>query len=292
MLLPNPSLTEDTTIRQMRPTDLSAAFALSSEIGWNQSPADWQRMLHMEPEGCFVAESAGKVIGTTLCCVFGTVAWLAMVILTPSHRGRGLARHLVQHGLDFAEQSGVTSVRLDATPLGEKVYCQVGFHPQFELVRMSGIPLTKSVHSSNPLCEIVVTDAIELSDVLQWDQLATRTDRSKLLRRLCEETPPLIAKSAEGRTIGFLARRQGRLAEQFGPCCGSQESSLTLLRQALQTSQGKAIIVDIPGHRADLLAIAEDFGLTCQRRLLRMCRGPAVIENEEYFHISYGGEFG
>lgn len=276
----------------MQPADLPGAFVLSTEVGWNQSSADWRRMLMMEPEGCFVAVDAGKVVGTTLCCVFGTIAWLAMVIVSPSHRSRGLGKQLVKQGLDFAQQRGAVSVRLDATPLGEKVYRQLGFHPQFELFRMSGVSAVPLTDATNLQCEIVSATSSEFSDILQLDQLATRTDRSKLLRRLCEETSALIAKSAEGRTIGFLARRQGRLAEQFGPCCGAPEVSQALLRQALESSQGKNVIVDIPARRADLLAVTREFGLTPQRTLLRMCRGPTVIEDEQHFHISYGGEFG
>ena len=131
-------------IRMMTEFDLSAALMLSTSVGWNQIAADWQRMLLLEPDGCFVAEQNGEIVGTTLCCTFGPVAWLAMVIVREDQRGCGLGRELVRTGLIYAQQQGVRTVRLDATRLGEAVYRKLGFVPQFELVRMGGIVSSKA----------------------------------------------------------------------------------------------------------------------------------------------------
>jgi GNAT superfamily N-acetyltransferase len=281
----------------MRESDGAAALALSTTAGWNQSPADWQRMLQIEPAGCFVAELNDEVVGTAVCCPFGIVAWLAMIIVAPALRGQGLGRRLAQAGLDYARICGIETIRLDATHLGHPVYTQLGFQPQCELIRMGGVSTPPSPHVSSHDFTILPADLTDsanslMMEILRLDHQSNRSDREKLLRQLCNESPPWIAVSEEGKVMGYLARRQGRLSEQLGPCCGSHEAAISLLHHALETSQGKSVIVDIPTDRTKLIHVASKFGLTPQRTLLRMCRGPAVVEDPDFFQASYGGEFG
>lgn len=260
-------------------------------MGWNQIAADWQRMLLLEPGGCFLAEQNGEVVGTTLCCTFGRVAWLAMVIVREDHRGCGLGRELVRTGLEYAQQQNVSTVRLDATPLGEVVYRKLGFVPQFELVRMGG-QVGTAAHPKVPVHQIVNARPAEFEDIIGLDRDGTRTDRQKLLRRLFTEWSPSIATSTAGHIDGFLASRQGRIATQLGPMSGTEAAAVDLLSHALASSYGQPVIADIPVHRESLLQVARAFGLTEQRTLLRMCYGDPVKESTDRFHLSYGGEFG
>lgn len=278
-------------MRTMTESDLSAALMLSTSVGWNQIAADWRRMLMLEPRGCFVAESNGEVVGTTLCCTFGPVAWLAMVIVREDQRGCGLGRELVQTGLKYAQEQGVKTVRLDATRLGEAVYSKLGFVPQFELVRMGGIVETPKV-SAAPTHRILNAVPAQFEEIIRLDQAGTRTERQKLLRLLFGEWSPRVALSSTGQLDGFLASRQGRLSTQLGPMSGSEAAAIDLLSDALTTFCGQPLILDIPLHRHSLLELARDFGLREQRTLLRMGFGAPVEESTERFHLSYGGEFG
>ena len=47
------------TLRLMTPGDIELGMRLKGQAGWNQTPADWQRFLELEPNGCFVAEWDG-----------------------------------------------------------------------------------------------------------------------------------------------------------------------------------------------------------------------------------------
>src|SRR6266550_1105460 len=105
-------------IRLMTSANIAHGLRLTQQAGWNQRVEDWQRFLAMQPDGCFVAEWDGVFVGTTTTCLFGRVAWVAAVLVDEAHRRRGLGRALMQHALAFLEQQGVTTVRLDATPLG------------------------------------------------------------------------------------------------------------------------------------------------------------------------------
>src|SRR5262252_245431 len=113
-------------IRHMNINDLALGMRLKDQAGWNQTEADWRRMLSLEPEGCFVAEWSGEAVGTTATCIFGPVAWIAMVLVEESMRGRGIGQALMEYALTFLDEARVRSVRLDATELGKPVYEKLG----------------------------------------------------------------------------------------------------------------------------------------------------------------------
>ncbi len=280
------------TIRSMAPADWPTALQLSTAVGWNQTAADWERLWQLDPAGAFVAEHAGTVVGTTLCCRFETVAWLAMVIVDPRFRDRGIGRRLVETGLDFAESQGVSTVRLDATPLGERVYGRFAFLPQFSLMRLRGIAICPSNGVSSAVGVRPAVSADDFAAIRQWDQRATHTSRASLLESLHAAKPIWIAETPTGVPLGFLARRVGRSAWHIGPCCGTHEAASALLKSALTAAQGQAVIVDLPAHCVELMDLASSCGLSAERPLLRMCRGTPLIEDHEFFHISSGPELG
>ena len=77
-------------VRPVTTADLPLGLGLCRAAGWNQTEADWRRFLDLQPDGCFVAELDGAAVGTTTTCVFGRVAWVAMVLVAGPARGRGV----------------------------------------------------------------------------------------------------------------------------------------------------------------------------------------------------------
>src|SRR5262249_21010481 len=125
-------------IRRMTAADIPLGMRLKEQAGWNQTEADWRRFLTLEHKGCFVAEYKGEPVGTTTTCIFGKVAWIAMVLVDERVRGRGIGKALMEHALAYLDSTGVPSIRLDATPLGRPLYEKLGFRAQYELVRFVG----------------------------------------------------------------------------------------------------------------------------------------------------------
>src|SRR6516225_9905811 len=99
-------------IRPMTAADLALGLRLSEAAGWNQIPADWQRFLDLQLDGCFVAEFDGAAVGTTTTCILGSVAWIAMVLVDEAARGRGVGTASMRHALRFLDERGVATVRL------------------------------------------------------------------------------------------------------------------------------------------------------------------------------------
>ncbi len=271
--------------------DLPFAMSLSAQAGWNQTEVDWRRMLSIAADGCLMARWEGRPAGTTVCCDFGQVAWLALVLVEQSLRGLGIGRSLVQTGLKHALEIGCQSVRLDATPLGIPVYERLGFQPQFELTRWSGVI---GASSGSPQKYHICKEPAEpiLKDLQALDRQATRTDRTKFLRELFTYCDPWIARNDDGKPVCYLVNRPGRLAVQLGPGCGELLAISELLHVAAACLQGQLVFIDIPNARKDLQEIARAFGLTPVRSLLRMGYGILINEESETYHVSSGPELG
>jgi GNAT superfamily N-acetyltransferase len=274
-------------LRPMTPNDLGLGLSLSAQSGWNQTEADWRRCLALQPDGCFVARLDGVSAGTATTCLFGPIAWVAMVLVDQRFRRQGVARALMKHVLDFLDRQGVATVRLDATPLGQPLYEQLGFAGQFTLDRYEGIA-TSSEPSDVPLLTVPPERWPEL---LALDEAVTRTVRRKLLLQLFSEQPAEVrAIEKAGRVSGFLTVRAGTRALQVGPCIG--DFGPWLLADACRRHAGRRVYLDVPSGNQPVRDLTGRLGLTVQRSFLRMCRGAPVVEDRDRLWASSGPENG
>jgi GNAT superfamily N-acetyltransferase len=279
------------SIRPMTAADIALGMRLKQQARWNQLEADWRRALELEPDGCFVAELDGTALGTTTTCVFGSVAWIALVLVDQEQRGRGIGKALLQHALTYLDGRGIPSIRLDATPLGQPLYEKLGFVVEYPLTRYDG--LVPASTDAPPSDDVTVLDADSLEEVLALDRAVTATERSKLLRRLFAERPEAWHGVLHaGRLAGFLTTRLGCNAVHVGPCLAMADAGPVLFMDAWQRLAGQRVFIDVPQGNAPAIRWVEARGLTAQRPLMRMCRGPAPAEDFTRIWASFGPEKG
>jgi GNAT superfamily N-acetyltransferase len=273
--------------------DVPLGMRLKEQAGWNQTEADWRRFLDLEPDGCFVGELDGVAAATLTTCIFGPVAWIAMVLVDQPLRGRGLAKALLAHVLDFLVHRGVRSVRLDATSLGQPLYEKLGFVVEYELARFEGVLPPRGTAPRPPGVGSDPLRAEHLEALCRLDRTVTGTDRRKLLLRLLAENPGAVKAVQDGGEVsGFIMAREGSRALQIGPCMASVAAGPVLLRDAWWHHAGRPVYVDIPTGNRAAAALAAAAGLTVQRRFLRMCRGRSVGEHTHQLWASSGPEKG
>jgi GNAT superfamily N-acetyltransferase len=275
-------------VRSMSAADLPFGLRLSDAAGWNQTPADWQRFLDLQPDGCFVAEYDGVPVGTTTTCIFGSVAWIAMVLVEESARGRGVGTALMRHALEFLDRRGIATVRLDARPMGQPIYERLGFVEQYRIAHYEGvIPQAPEVAGVEPA-------PIEWWEALMaLDQEFTRTDRSRLLLRLFEDHPRSLRYIHLGQNVGgYLISRPGKKTIRLGPCIAAVSAGQLLFADAWHQHAGQLVSLDVPLPNQAATQWVESHGLTVQHTLTRMCRGVLVCECIESLWLSSGPEKG
>ena len=278
-------------IRQMRDDDVAAAMQLKLAAGWNQTAEDWRRLLRLEPEGCFVYERDGLIVGTTTVLRYGTeLAWLGMVLVLPSYRRRGIARALLRHALAWLDHHGIRACGLDATTMGKPLYEQVGFSTTDVIERWVRPPTDSPARGAQTSAGNMsgLPTALQRIDRESWGQ-----DRSRLLLDFCYD-PTVCSTSCKD---GFAFGRPGSEAWFLGPCVAeSAESAADMLRAALDGRERQGVFWDfLPSNRA-ARELAAKLGFRPARQLERMmlCRGdsPAPRSHSRQVYATAGFEFG
>jgi GNAT superfamily N-acetyltransferase len=279
-----------TTIRPMTAEDLPLLLRLRAQAGWNQTEADLRRFLDLSAGGSFIAESDGAPAGTGCTFVFGSTAWIAMVLVEQSQRGRGIGTALMRHALAYLDGRGVERIRLDATPMGRPVYEKLGFVAEYNVLRYEGEVPHLDTAPASP--EIVEPARAHLEQVRQFDVAVTRADRCALLRELYREPSRFRVIDHDGTIEGYLSFRPGARAWQIGPCLATDARGTLLLEWAFFRTQLMRVYVDIPENNHGPIAATEGIGLRVQRTLTRMCRGPFPTERTDMIWASSGPEMG
>jgi len=275
-------------IRRMTIDDVQLGLKLTRQAGWNQTESDWLRFMNLEPTGCFVAELNGSSVGTITTCLFGQVAWIAMLLVDASTRGRGVGTAMLKHSLNYLEGRKVKTVRLDATSAGQPIYEKLGFVPEYQLARFEGMAPSGR---TGP----VVTEATPeiFASIIEFDKWMTGTNRAKMLSRLFEEFPEDIHALWHGDKIeGFIITRPGANAIHIGPCVATTDAGSVLLSDALDRCATESVFIDIPLDNADAVRVAESGALRIQRYFMRMYRGERVKDNIKALWAGSGPEKG
>lgn len=277
-------------IRPMTLQDIDFGMELKNLAGWNQLPNDWQRMIGLTPEGCFIATSEDTPIGTATTINYEDKAgWIAMVLVDPEHRRKGIGSALLYACIDHLEQL-VETVKLDATPMGKQLYDTLGFVDEYMMERWLG----RGVSSTEVPGVRRITDEM-LPAVCQFDLPVFGADRSRLLRAMVTEpanTPLCVVD--DDQLVGYGIVRPGYHAWQIGPMVATEPDVAQRLFRALLGVVGEDHVYNdalMPNpHVLDLL---RDFNFDKQRHLIRMYKGPNAYPGlPQYVYAASGPEKG
>ena len=262
-------------VRSLRSTDLADALELSGLAGWNQTEADWSRLLALSPDGCWAIEEDGRVVATaTLVRYDCHCAWIGMVLTHPGWRGRGFARRLVGHILAIAHNLGIATIKLDATSQGQPLYESFGFTPEQSVERWER-PGTSAFSGSVQ------------GYSLAMDQAAYGYSRADLLESLS------AAARGDDSADGYALTRPGAIRPYLGPCIAqSPEAAKQLLTPVLDAVPGSGWFWDLFTENRNAAGLASAMGFKPVRRLVRMSMGPRMREREQNVYALAGFEFG
>ncbi len=283
-------------IRTMRGADIEGAMRLKQAAGWNQTVQDWERLLRLEPDGCFVEERDGVIAGSATALRYSReLAWIGMVLVLPGYRRRGIATALMRHALAWLGENGILVSKLDATDMGRPLYEQLGFRKECAIERWARAPLPSA--REDPAAGIPAGKTgpffSGLRSHMGLDRLAFGCNRQFLLRELASETAVETLSSRSGFAYG----RPGSHAWFVGPCvAGNAPAAKSLLGRLIARHNREPIFWDFLPANDSARRLAMGFGFHPVRRLSRMAR----IEDErvpaparaERVYATAGFEFG
>ncbi len=246
--------------------DAQAAMRLVEQAGWNQTPADWQRVIAYQPWGCFKATRDGQLVGTVTSTSYGQeLAWIGMMLVDTHERRQGIGRALMNRVVAQLQQTQVRTIKLDATPLGQPLYEQLGFAVQNQFERWRRAEIGGEA--------VAIETKTNLEPMhLELDRRAFGLDRSHWLRNVATTRHCLMDDN------GFGMIRSGRVADYLGPIVAATYEVAETLISPLVASTTSTIFWDMPNPDSRVVTLAKSLGFEPVRSLTRMVLGQDTTE--------------
>ncbi len=281
-------------VEVLKRTHIDSAMQLVEREGWNQLPSDWERVIDLEPEGCFCAMQDQQLVGTVTTTRYGDrLAWIGMMLVDDRYRRLGIGRRLMQTAIEYLQQKHVRTIKLDATPVGKLLYDQLGFKTDFEFFRWtrpwksdevsSVVPSQVSVQEpSDPQQALMqrqygnhASETVLSPNQLHLDVDAFGANRFEVLMALSRFS------TTEHFDQSFGMLRNGRVADYLGPVTSQATDARRLIEALLMTSK-RTVLWDILSPNAQAAQLAAELDFTPTRPLIRMTLGEPISPKYEY----------
>jgi GNAT superfamily N-acetyltransferase len=260
-------------IRLLTIGDLDGAFGLSAAAGWNQRLADWRMLLQLAPAGSFAAVAGDRIIGTAIGIDYGTFGWIAMMLVDPAWRGRGLGARLLEEAMGAVPPQ--IPIRLDATPLGRPLYQRYGFADETQLTRFVAEPSRPAVDLASGATPPQVRGLTpsDLPAVIKRDDRLFGAHRRLVLEWSLEGARRYAQVIDTDAGPQYCFGRSGRLFDQIGPVVAADDNSAqALVSGALPAAEGRSVVVDAFDRHTGFTDWLRNHGFSASRPLFRMRR--------------------
>ena len=246
--------------------------------------AEIGRYLEIQPDGWFVAEQAGVLLGMVGAIDYGNFAYIGMMVVLPELQGQGIGRQLMERLLAWLDLRGTTAL-LDATEKGYPLYQKLGFvESDLGCVYAQDQPVAFEAFD-RPVYKLGLADQDEL---VAFDTPLFGADRRKVLSVFLRDYPggTTATRDEQGKISGYFINREGGLRPWMACDPASAER---LLQEALSSNASVKPYVVIPRlNRAGMLLL-ERYGFEFKRSCRHMQRGqlPARRRDQIYGQSSY-----
>jgi ribosomal protein S18 acetylase RimI-like enzyme len=218
----------------MQPADIPFAVRLTNEEKWGVTHTDLERLIRLNPRGCFVAYDGIRKLGITTTTAYGKkLAWIGNVIVHRNYRRRHIGRALVGQATLHLQKTGVQHIAL---------YCykeQMSFYEKLGFVRDK--PFLRLRRNAANVGHLGKESNLQrpplMVKLLAADMQAFGADRSKLIRAVLADDAGWILGSSRGiSSICYLMVKESTDECELGPwiCLHpSRGEPSRMIRQAL-----------------------------------------------------------
>ena len=255
-------MSDNLNLVQLSQRDGKAIMALTALIGWDLGRPDWEAILacgpvfgHKHEDGSLHSTAAIFPSGPS-CAVIGAV------MVHPDHRRQGLGAQVVQKCLGLLAKE--SSAHLVSTPVGDKLYEQLGFKTIGETLHLEIDGAALSCAEELPAIRVR-----DLVNVVKLDATAFGGQRYGLLkRRISQSDKSAVIEDDAGQTIAFALAVPRPDALQIGPIIAPDCQSALRLVNFLAAGHPGTIRLIVPASQSDFLEQLKQLGFKEGRRSL------------------------
>ena len=265
-------------VTKMKTSDFLFAIQLANTMGWNMTKKDFEFMVKLEPQGCFIQFLYNERVGIATTISFGKVGWFGNFIVKETIRGEGAGGLLIQKAIAYLKNNDVKTIGLYAYPHLVKFYEHFGFKSDINFSVLKGKP-----NFPTPQDSLKAATKLNIPELIELDRRCFGASRKKLLEPLLLNKSSLCYISTENNEItGYVAAKVYDKMAEVGPLISHAkhvEDALMLLKTILSRLNGFEVFIYIPQKEIELLNLLRAVGFKEEFSLERMFLGPVIVKN-------------
>jgi ribosomal protein S18 acetylase RimI-like enzyme len=281
----------DLSIHPIRENDIEFVYTLCKNESWNYSRKRIERVHHYEPNGCFVAVVNRKRVGHVFSISYGKVGWIGLMIVDKEHRRTGVGTLLMRRAINYLQNSGVETVKLEAVPKIAGLYRKLGFVDEFDSLRFKKVN-ERDNQSTN--LNVKPLRGNQITETAEFDSRYFGANRTRVLRQLFEDNPELCFTSRKNsQIVGYIMCYEMETGYRIGPWICSPHHPKTakgLILKCVQTIETNAkLYVGVPAVNNTSVKLLQDLGFELYCKSVRMYLGKKHANEHAGFIFSIGG---
>lgn len=232
-------------------------------------PATFQLFSYKEdPEGFWVAEDDGELVGAAFSWMCGDLWFLAELFVAPGMQGSGIGRELLQRSLRHAEQAGAKTralITFTFNTVSQGLYLRHGLYPRLPLYMFSASrdALETSGREAGTTFTSAEASKADIATLAALDASALGVARERHHRFLLSEPTLkgfLFHESGDCVGYGYVAS-----SGHIGPLLVTRRDRMAaVFRRAITIAAAggaNRVSAFIPGNCEAALAVAADHGM-------------------------------
>jgi GNAT superfamily N-acetyltransferase len=268
------------SIFPMTRDDLDFAIALTDAEGWGYLRSDFERLIGLSPEGCFVARGALRRVGIITTVRHGDYGFLGTLIVMKNHRNSRIGEALFAHAMTYLQKQGTKTIELDGVFPAVSLYRRLGFYDKHLSLRFVRPPSPCDAQAEQLLT--ITTD-----EIVRFDREHSPVDRSAIIARFCEDFRDSIFAIGDGLPSAYAfvkPRANGCVA--IGPLVAkSSEQANSLLITILNCFHDKTILIGVPEVKTLFVRALVTQGFFYKSPSLRMYSGVRLDIDKHVYGI-------
>jgi len=267
-------------VRLMTQADIRFATESVENERWGYTRRDIERCWQYESKGCFVAKLDHKPIGHVFSISYGKLGWIGLFIVKEEYRQKRVGTQLMQTAIDYLENIGVETIRLEAVEKAVPLYKRLGFVEEFDSLRFS--KLLKEGESPRTSCQKVKVEGMsenDLETIVRFDSKYFGANRLRVLQNLYKDSPRncFLAKEKQN-VVGYVMSRKISGIHHIGPwVCEKQDprAACDLLVTCISAIEEKEteLRIGMPAPNTNGIKLMEKFGFQLISKSIRMVCG-------------------
>jgi GNAT superfamily N-acetyltransferase len=252
----------------MTTDDIDFAIAMTDFEDWGNVATDFERLIQLEPQGCFIARDNNERVGMITTTSRDDYAFMGSLIIREGYRRRGIGKALMHEALAYLNHKNISCVELDATFEGVPLYRKLGFRDKFMSYRQWRPATPDQVQSSK-------RQPFSLDGIIELDKRLTGLNRQKLITSFVGafRESVYISRSPDLNGYAIVFPRKGNL-RAIGPVIAeSEDVAKRLLDEVIENNCDSDLLIGLLETAGSLLPFLLRHGFEYCAPTLRMYRG-------------------